>query len=340
MRRREQHAVRSGGHGPFRAALALTLLASASAIALGACGGDDGGGAGGAKPSAPVTLKVGVIPIADVAPLYLGIKKGFFKAEKLNIEPVLAEGGAAIVPAVLSGNDQIGFSNTTSLVIAKSKRLPIKIISQGDIGGKSAEDAPDAVLVKKDSPIRSAKDLVGKTVSVNTLSNVGPLGINTGLDKLGADYKKVKYVEVPFPDAIVALKSGRVDAAWVVEPFVTAGTSAGNRIVMNPFEEVAENLTVATYFASEKYISENKDVVDQFVRAINKSMSYAQGHPDEVRQIVTTYTKIPPEVAKVMKLPQWGPQLNEATIERTVTLAKKYGFAPSAPSLGDLIYKG
>jgi NitT/TauT family transport system substrate-binding protein len=340
MRRREQYAVRSGGHGRFSALLALTLLASA--IVLGACGGDDAGGGGGAgdKAGAPTSLKVGVIPIADVAPLYLGIKKGFFKAEKLTIEPVLAEGGAAIVPAVLSGDDQIGFSNTTSLVIAKSKRLPIKIISQGDIGGKTAADAPDAVLVKKDSPIRSAKDLVGKTVSVNTLSNVGPLGINTGLDRLGVDYKKVKYVEVPFPDALVALKAGRVDAAWVVEPFVTAGTGTGARIVMNPFEEVAPNLTVATYFTTEKYISENKDVVDRFVRAINKSMSYAQGHPDEVRQIVTTYTKIPPKVAKVMKLPQWGPQLNEATIERTVTLAKKYGFAPSAPSLADLIHKG
>jgi NitT/TauT family transport system substrate-binding protein len=317
------------------------LLAVAAAMALGACGGSGSGGGGGSSAAGkPATLNVGVIPIADVAPLYLGIKKGFFGAEKLTIKPVLAEGGAAIVPAVVSGGDQIGFSNTTSLVIAKSKKLPIKIISQGDIGGTSAADAPDAVLVKKNSPIRTAKDLVGKTVSVNTLNNVGPLGINTGLDKLGADYKKVKYVEVPFPDALGALEAGRVDGAWVVEPFVTAGTAAGYRVVMNPFEEVAQNLTVATYFTTEKYIAENKDVVDRFVRAINKSMSYAQGHPDEVRQIVTTYTKIPPKVAKVMKLPQWGPNLNEPTIQRTMELAKKYGFASSPPSIGDLLYKG
>jgi NitT/TauT family transport system substrate-binding protein len=69
-------------------------------------------------------------------------------------------------------------------------------------------------------------------------------------------------------------------------------------------------------------------------------MSYAQGHPDEVRQIVTTYTKIPPKVAKVMKLPQWGPNLNEPTIQRTMELAKKYGFASSPPTIGDLLYKG
>jgi NitT/TauT family transport system substrate-binding protein len=336
MRREGRHTAWFGVHRRPTALLVVALLAGATA--LGACGGGDGGG--GAAAGKPATLKVGVIPIADVAPLYLGIKKGFFTAEKLTIKPVLAEGGAAIVPAVVSGDDQIGFSNTTSLVIAKSKKLPIKIISQGDIGGTSASDAPDAVIVKKNSPIRSAKDLVGKTVSVNTLNNVGPLSINTGLDKLGVDYKKVKYIEVPFPDALAALGAGRVDAAWVVEPFVTAGKGSGYRVVMNPFEEVAPNLTVATYFTTEKYISENKDIVDRFVRAINKSMSYAQQHPDEVRQIVTTYTKIPPAVAKVMKLPQWGPQLNEATIQQTIALAGKYGFVASAPSMGDLLYKG
>jgi NitT/TauT family transport system substrate-binding protein len=53
-----------------------------------------------------VTLKVGVIPISDVAPLYLGIAKGYFKDEHLAIEPVPAQGGAVIVPAVLSGDDQ------------------------------------------------------------------------------------------------------------------------------------------------------------------------------------------------------------------------------------------
>ena len=85
------------------------LLALACATALVACGDDEPSGGSG-----PTKLKVGVIPIADVAPLYLGIEKGFFKEESLEIEPVLAEGGAAIVPAVISGANQIGFSNATS----------------------------------------------------------------------------------------------------------------------------------------------------------------------------------------------------------------------------------
>jgi NitT/TauT family transport system substrate-binding protein len=312
----------------------LTALACASMLV--ACGGDDGGGGAGGEPA---TLKVGVIPIADVAPLYVGIDKGFFKQEKLTIEPQLAEGGAAIVPSVVSGGNQIGFSNTTSLIIARSKKLPVRIISQGDIGGTNAKDAPDGLLVPKNSPIKSAKDLEGKTVAVNTLQNVGPLTINRALEKRGADYTKVKYVEVPFPEMGTALEAGNVDAIWVVEPFVTQGKAAGARVLFNPFEEAAKSLTVATYFTTERYIEENRDVVDRFVRAINKSLEYADSHPEEVRKAVLDYTEIPPKAAQAMTLPQWGKELNEPTIETTAQLAEKYGFVEQAPSLDDLILR-
>src|SRR5690242_6875038 len=99
---------------PVCAVLALLVLLVAG------CGDGEGGGGGGGGASGAETLKVGVIPIADVAPLYVGMEQGFFKDEDLTIEPQLAEGGAAIVPSVISGDYQIGFSNTTSLIIAAS----------------------------------------------------------------------------------------------------------------------------------------------------------------------------------------------------------------------------
>ena len=316
---------------------AVLVAALACGSMLVACGGDDDGGGGDAGN--PATLKVGVIPIADVAPLYVGMDKGFFKQEKLTIKPQLAEGGAAIVPSVMSGGNEIGFSNTTSLIIARSKKLPVKIISQGDIGGTNAKDAPDGLLVGKGSDIKSARELEGKTVAVNTLQNVGPLTINRSLEKRGVDYKKVKYVEVPFPEMGQALEAGRVDAIWVVEPFVTAGRGAGAKVLFNPFEETAKSFTVATYFTTEKYVAENRDVVDRFVRAMGKSLEYADSHPEEVRKTVLDYTKIPPKAARAMVLPQWGKELNEPTIQTTARLAEKYGFVEQAPSLDDLILR-
>jgi NitT/TauT family transport system substrate-binding protein len=316
------------------------VLAVACALLVGACGDDDGGSGGGGGGGGEVTkLKVGVIPIADVAPLYLGMQQGFFKDENLEIEPQLAEGGAAIVPSVVSGDYQFGFSNVTSLIIAASKNLPVQIIAQGVLGGTGKDDAWDGVVVPKGSKIKTAKDFEGASVAVNTLNNIGPLAMNNSMEKAGADYTKIKYVEVPFPEMNAALEAGRVDAAWEVEPAFSGGKAAGGTAIMNPYEETAPNLTVATYFATKEYIGKNADVVDRFKRAIEKSLDYASQNPDAVRKVIGTYTEIPAEVLDKITLPQWKADLNQPTIELNAELAKKYGFIEEIPSIDDLIWK-
>jgi NitT/TauT family transport system substrate-binding protein len=314
-------------------------LAVACAFLVGACGDDDGGGGSGGG-SEVTTLKVGVIPIADVAPLYLGMEKGFFKEENLEIEPQLAEGGAAIVPAVVSGDYQLGFSNVTSLVIATSKNLPVQIVSQGVLGGTGPDNAWDGVVVPKGSKIKEPKDFEGASVAVNTLNNIGPLVMNESMEKAGADYTKIKYVEVPFPEMNAALEAGRVDAAWEVEPAFSGGKAAGGTPIMHPYEETAPNLTVATYFTTKDYIAKNGDVVEGFKRAVEKSLDYAQKNPDEVRKVIGTYTEIPPEVLDKITLPQWKADLNEPTIQMNIDLSKKFGFIEESPSLDDMIWRG
>jgi NitT/TauT family transport system substrate-binding protein len=317
----------------------LVLVVAACALGVGACGGDDdnGGGSSSSGGGEMTTLKVGVIPIADVAPLYVGIEQGFFKDENLDIKPQLAEGGAAIIPSVISGDYQIGFSNTTSLIIAASKKLPVQIISQGVLGGTGDDDAWDAVVARKGSGIKTPKDLEGKTVAVNTLNNIGPLTINNAMEKAGADYTKIKYIEIPFPDMNAALDAKRVDAAFEVEPAYSGGKAAGGTPVLHSYEELAPNMTVATYFAAKDYIAKNGDVIDRFTRAIEKSLDYAASHPDDVRKAVGTYTEIPAEVLAKITLPVWKADLNEPTIQQVADLAKKYGYVEEEPSLDDLI---
>jgi NitT/TauT family transport system substrate-binding protein len=315
---------------------AALLLALAFAAGAAGCGDDDDGGGGGGEGE-PATLNVGVIPIADVAPLYLGMKKGFFEEEQLTIKPQLAEGGAAITPAVVSGDFQIGFSNTISLLIAASQDLPVEIISQGVLGGKSEEEAWADLLVLKDGPIKEPKDLEGKTIAVNTLKNICEVTIKASLEEEGVAVDKLEFAEVPFPDMNAALEAGRVDGACVVEPFVSQG-KAGKARGIDPFYvRTAPDLTVATYFTSTQYAEENADVVDRFVKAMNRSLTYAQSHPDEVRDVLLDYTEIPPEAAEQIQLPIWRPDLNEPTIERLSELSLKYGLIEEQPDIDELI---
>lgn len=321
------------GRGKVRA-LALLVALCFTVLAAAGCGGDNGGGGGSGKPA---TLKVGVIPIADVAPLYLGIRKGFFKQQKLTIKPQLAAGGAAITPAVVSGNFQIGFSNTISMLIASSKGLPIQIISQGVLGGTSKSKAWADLLVAKNGPIKTVKDLEGKTIAVNTLKNICEVTIKASLEKQGVDVSTLKFTEIEFPDMVAALDAGRVDGACEVEPFVSLGKAGKDRGIDPFYVNTAPDLTVATYFTSKQYAQSHADVVKRFATAMNKSLTYAQGHSAEVRNILPTYTKIPPAAAQKINLPVWKTDLNRPTIELASRLSKKYGLITEQPDLNELI---
>jgi NitT/TauT family transport system substrate-binding protein len=337
-----EQSSRAGSRGR-RSAIALLIALVAAALTLAACGGDDdgGGGSGGGSASTeaakPATLNVGVIPIADVAPLYLGIKKGFFKEQNLTVNPKLAEGGAAITPAVLSGDFQIGFSNNISLLIAASKGLPVQVISQGVLGGKDKSEAWADLLVSKNGPVKTAKDLEGKTIAVNTLKNICEVTIKASLEKDGVDVSTLKFIEVPFPDMNAALDAKRVDGACVVEPFVSQGKAGKSKGVDPFYVNTAPDLSVATYFTSKQYAAQNKDVVDRFRTAINKSLDYAQSHPDETRAVLTEYTPIPKEAAQAIKLPVWRSQLDTSTIQLLSQLSKKYGLIEKEPDLNALI---
>jgi NitT/TauT family transport system substrate-binding protein len=302
------------------------------------CGDDGGtGGDGGGTPQQPQKVKIGLIPIADVAPVFVGIKQGYFKEQGIELEPQFAAGGAAITPAVLSGDFDIGFSNTVSLLIASSKGLPVQIVSQGVLGGPDESKPWADVLIPKGSDIKSPKDLEGKTIAANTLNNICEVTINATLEEKGVDVSKLKYTEIPFPDMIGALEKGRVDAACVVEPFVSQGKAAGMKGIDPFYAGTAPNLTVATYFASKELIGSDPELIDRFKTAMEKSLQYAQENPDAVRAVLPEYTQIPKEAAEKINLPSWDADLHEDTIQRLSELSEKYGLIEEQPNLDELI---
>jgi len=325
------------GHKAWRAialVCAFTLLAAA-------CGGDDdddqASGTTGTTSQEMTSIKVGVVPVVDVAPLYLGIDKGFFEDEGLEVEPVVAQGGAAIIPAVVAGDQEIGFSNVVSLMLGQTQDLPVKIISQGIQATDDSENDTAAIAVKGSSDIQEPADLEGKTIAINTLNNISQLTVTAALDSEGVDTSTLHFVEVPLPDMVGQLEAGQIDAAGLVEPFVTTGKNAGQRMIIYDRVATEPKMTVATYFTSDSYLESNPDVVEAFVRAMNKSLEYATENPDEARQAIADYTQIPPDVLADVVLPLWQEDLNVDSIKNTAQLMVDQGIADSMPDVDKLI---
>ncbi|MFD3615577.1 ABC transporter substrate-binding protein [Streptomyces sp. NPDC058676] len=314
------------------------LTAGAFLLAGTACGSSDGGSSD-ASPSSggTTTVKVGLIPIVDVAPLYLGQKKGFYEKRGLKLELTAAQGGAAIVPAVASGQYQFGFSNVTSLMIAQSNSVPVKAVVNGIAStGVQGKDF-NGLVVKKGSAITSPKELEGKKVAINTLKNINESAVRESVRKAGGDPDKVNFVELAFDQMPAALDKGQIDAASVVEPALATVKSQGGVEIDSPLIDVAPDLTVAMYFTSAQYLQQNPDVAKKFKEATAESLAYADSHPDEVREVVTTYTKIPASVLAQVTLPKWPAEANRASIEALAKLGEQDGLFKKTPDLDALL---
>ncbi|SFL42500.1 ABC transporter substrate-binding protein [Geodermatophilus ruber] len=317
----------------------IAAFVAAPLLFTAACGGsgDDGDTDGTAGGGGTDEVTVGVIPIVDVAPIYLGVEQGFFEERGIDVTLESGQGGAAIVPGVVSGQFQFGFSNVTSLLLASSEGLPLQAVANGVTSTGEQGNDFGAVVALPDSGIADAAGLAGKRIAVNTLNNIGTTTVNESIRTAGGDPSSVQYVELPFPDMTAALSQGNVDAAWVVEPFVAQAKAAGAQVVASNFVDTADDLTVATYFTSQQVAGEDADLVARFTEAMNESLAYADANPDAVREILGTYTQISPEVAAAMVMPRWPTEINRDSMQVLADLAVEDGLIEEAPDLETLL---
>jgi NitT/TauT family transport system substrate-binding protein len=310
-------------------------IAAASVLALAACASE--APTTGEAPNAdkPTAITVGVIPIVDTAPIWLGVEKGFFSDEGLDVTVQPTTGGAASVPGVVAGSYDFAFGNYVSGMVANDQGLALKYVTNGN----STAGNPDfgAVVVAGDSDIESPADLSGKTVSVNNLSNIGDTTIRTVVDDDGGDSSTIKFVEVAFPDAEAALSNNQVDAAWILSPFLNSAVANGARVITYNFSDFDPGLDVSGYFTTLDTYKNKPELVKAFQTAMNKSLEYADSHPDEVKQIVTTYTKMTMDQLDAMVLPKFNTEFNRDAMTKLGKAAASYGTLKAEPNLDELL---
>jgi NitT/TauT family transport system substrate-binding protein len=280
-----------------------------------------------ATESTLTPVNVGVIPITDVAPLYLGIQEGFFNAAGLKIHPTVLQTGPANIAALINGSLDIGFTASIPLLIAETKNVPVKIISGVSLVSPNPERSAGQVVVRAGSSIRAPSDLKGKSLAVNALKAIDQLATEAYLDDHGVDPRSVKFTEVPFPDMEAAIGARRVDAAVMGEPFYSAALADGFRPLFNPTQSLGAHGQIAMWITSSKQAAKNLPMLIAFAKAWRRSVAYANAHQGRVRAILTSYTSLAASQAQAVRLPWWSSGLNVVSMNKEAHLIVKYDFA-------------
>ena len=284
--------------------------------------GPDAGTGTDVGATTPITM--GVLPIVPSAALQVGIDEAFFADHGFDVTLETGQGGAALLPAVVSGQMQFALSNPLSLMVAQSQGLEAEVVS-GYSHAKAEGQDITSVWSKAGSGIDSPADLADRTVAVNTLGGQGDVTIREVVRQAGGDPDSINFVELGFPDMPAALESGNIDAAWVPEPFQTILQDSGAQLVTYNYQEVAPGLATMVVLTSGSLAESDPEMVEEFVAAVNETTAFAQENPDAVRESLLTFLDMDEALAQKVLIEDFGPEINRPAIEKLAELAQTDG---------------
>jgi NitT/TauT family transport system substrate-binding protein len=257
---------------------------------------------------------------AFAEPLY-GNDLGFYKRAGLNVEVTQYSGGQTSETAVVTGNADIGVTTPIQLANAVVHGIPLRLI--GFCGMYSSSVPQPALFVAKDSTIRDAKGLEGKTVGVNALGTMNFLGIQAWLTQNGADVTKVKAVEVPFAEIAAALGRGTIDAGVMGEPFITNGKDKV-RMLAPAFDVMGQVWAVSVWFSSIEYIRRNPALIKRSMDVAYQIAKYVNPRPEVVNPILMKYSKLSAETVNAMMHTPFAEAADPNTCRRPLEFAYRY----------------
>ena len=289
---------------------------------------------------AQAKLQVGTMKIGDLSPFFIAAERGFFKDAGLDINVTAMVGGAAIQPALASGALNIGWSNVVSVYQGHLEGFDYRFIANGAINKRGSNDV-FGIQVAADSPIKSAKELSGKTVAVNTLSNIMQAACAHWIDNNGGDSSKVKWVEVPFPQMEAAIVQKNIDAFGAVEPFVTVPSKVNKKSKVLGYQlgGIAPRLLIASYFCSEAWVRKNGDTVKAFVAALSRGIDAHNADPEAAKAVIAKNTGLKPEFLQLMALPAFERRILESDLQPMMDVAFKYKLIGRIFPPGEVISK-
>ncbi|MEB0208766.1 sulfonate ABC transporter substrate-binding protein [Pseudomonas sp. CCC3.1] len=199
-------------------------------------------------------------------------------------------GGPQLLEGLNVGSIDFGVTGETPPVFAQAAGADLLYVAY-----EPPAPTSEAILVPKDSPIISVKDLKGKKVVLNKGSNVHYLLVRA-LEDAGLKYTDIQTVFLPPADARAAFERGSVDA-WVIwDPYQAAAEQQLHARTLRDATGIADNHQF--YLATKPFAEQHPKVIETLIDEVRNVGEWAKAHPQEVTQQVAPLLGLPADITE------------------------------------------
>jgi len=240
-----------------------------------------------------VRLTIGQRGNWDTAISHLGDKAGIFKKHGLALEMIYTAGSGETLQPVIAGSVELGLAvGTLGAIAAYSKGAPVRII------GAEATGAADYWYVKASSPIKTLKDLNGRTIAYSTAGSSTESVVRAFIKENGLTAKAVSTGGAP--STMTAVMTDQVDAGWASPPGGLKEIDEGKiRLLARATDAaIVRGQTIRTIVANAQFLEKRRDVVERYMQAYRETIDYMYGDNPQVLKDYAAFAGVSEAMAK------------------------------------------
>jgi NitT/TauT family transport system substrate-binding protein len=269
-------------------------------------------------------LTVGSVQSTTAAGLYLAAQRGYFAAAGLNVRIAPTAGSGTVMTDLINGTLDVSFGNYVSFILAQAHGIArLRIVSEGN----NATAREQEICVRAHSPITTVAGLKGKVIGVNALANVATLLVSSILSENAVPVSSVKFTPIPFPSMAATLQAGRIDAGWLVEPFLTeAEVQYGVQAIADGDQGATQNFPVSGVAVTQAWLDRYPRTAAAFIAAFNRGQVLADENRKAVEQVLPQYISVSKAAATLIATGSFpvGP-VNQVQIQRVADVMHEFG---------------
>ncbi len=290
-----------------------------------------------ALPAAAQTkIKMTYTAVSGFAAGYVAEQQGFFQKHGVDVDFIQTNISGNIPAVIESGSVQVGGPTLPSILQANEAGLDLVVFA----GGAVYPLPGDVLIARQGAGIEKTTDLKGKTVGVPGIGALLHIMLRRNLKANGVDPNSVKYVEIGFPQAGDALRSGQIDAYPSQAPFTARILQSGaGKAVENWLSATPDGTPTVVFATTRSWATAHKKDVELMQAAMREALVFMKTHKDETDQAIAKYTGLPVNVVASIPVPPIDVDLSPKQIQFWIDISKEQGLIKGNPKPEDLWFQ-
>jgi NitT/TauT family transport system substrate-binding protein len=282
-----------------------------------------------------VSIRFGTTAFESYALGIYAQEAGFFRKYGLDAQMSYFAGGGFVLTGLIGGALDYACINVGSTSSAHLKGVPLAVFAGGAMYNSGAPTA--ALVTSKSSPIRSGKDLTGKTVSITTLRDMQQASVLRWVDRDGGDSASVKFIELPLPTVASSVNSGHVDAGIISEPLLSAQRD-DIRVLTASYDTIAKRFMIDLHVGMLDFLNRNVATTRKVIDALRDAAVWANANHSASAQILARVSKTPVDVILGMNRSEYATRLETAAVQPVIDATAQYRFLERSYQAQDVFW--